>query len=232
MQDYQVASGAFLADDTYVEKVTAKDLTTGQYYDISDHLPVLSTIVLDGGKSAAPQPYTNPMNADDVQAAPAGSFTENGGTAEKLTFNFADALNYVGNVKKQGFEASLVQDETYGTVLKLRSVKHMASGAISIDYGALMKDCGLTPIDTKQYSLVKITYLANTSYSTDSGILRLAFLKNGLNISAETNSLGLSTYGQWTTKTLALSLLPESIHGQLGALQGDAIYIASIEFTK
>ena len=121
VQDYQVASGAFLADDTYVEDVTAKDLTTGQYYDISDHLPVLSTIVLDSGKSTAPQPYTNPMNADDVQAAPAGSFTENGGTAEKLTFNFADALNYIGNVKKQGFEASLVQDETYGTVLKLQA---------------------------------------------------------------------------------------------------------------
>jgi len=241
VQDYQVASGAFLADDTYVEKVTAKDLTSGQYYDISDHLPVLSTIVLDGGKSTAPQPYTNPMNADDVQAAPAGSFTENGGTAEKLTFNFADALNYIGNVKKQGFEASLVQDETYGTVLKLRSVKHMASGAISIDYGALMKDCGLTPINTKEYNIVKITYLANTSFSADEGVLRLAFLKEGLNISAETNSLGLSTYGQWTTKTLALSLLPDSVHGTLnalsiynadGALQGDAIYIAAIEFMK
>ena len=104
-----------------------------------------------------------------------------------------------------------------------------------------MKDCGLTPINTKEYNVVKITYLANTSFSADEGVLRLAFLKEGLNISAETNSLGLTTDGQWTTKTLALSLLPESIHGQLGALsifnaigalQGDAIYIASIEFTK
>ena len=241
VKDYRVASGAFLEDDTFVEEVTAKDLTTGKYYDISDHLPVVSTIVLSGGKSTAPQAYTNPLNVPLAEVTPSGSFTENGGTAEKLIFNFADALKYIGNVKQQGFEASLVKDETYGTVLKLQAKEHIASGAISIDYGALMKDCGLTPINTKEYNVVKITYLANTSFSADEGVLRLAFLKEGLNISAETNSLGLTTYGQWTTKTLALSLLPESIHGQLGALsifnaigalQGDAIYIASIEFTK
>jgi len=241
VKDYAVASGAFLEDDTYVEEVTAADLKSGQYYDISDHLPVLSTIVLNGGKSVAPQPYCNPLNDSDVEATPTGSFTENGGTAEKLIFNFADALKYTGNVKQQGFEASLVQDETYGTVLKLQAADHIADGAITIDYGALMEAYGLTPINTKEYSIVKITYLENTSFSTDSGTLRLGFLKKGMNISAETNSLGLSTYGQWTTKTLALSLLPSPAHGSLnalsifnadGVLRGDAIYIASIEFIK
>ena len=241
VKDYQVASGAFLADDTYVEKVTAADLKTGKYYDISDHLPVVSTIVLSGGKSTAPQAYTNPLNDSDQEATPTGSYTENGGTAEKLTFNFADALQYIGAVKQQGFEASLVQDETYGTVLKLQASEHIASGAISLDYGALMEAYGLTPIDIKEYNVVKITYLVNTSFASDSGTLRLAFLKKGMNISAETNSLGLSTYGQWSTKTLALGILPASVHGQLnalsiynaeGALRGDAIYIASIEFLK
>lgn len=241
VKDYKVASGAFLADDTYVEEVTAKDLQTGSYYDISDHLPVVSTIVLSGGNSSAPEVYSNPLNGSDAEATPTGSYTEKGGTAEKLIFNFADALSYVGNVKQQGFEASLVQDETYGTVLKLQAAENIPSGAISIDYGALMKACGLTPIDTKEYSMVKITYLANTSFTTDDGILRLGFLREGMNISAKTNSLGLTAYGQWTTKTLALSLLPKSVHGTLnalsifnaeGALRGDAIYIASIEFLK
>ena len=241
VKDYAVASGAFLEDDTFVEKVTEEDLRTGQYYDISDHLPVLSTIVLNGGKSVAPQPYCNPLNDSDVEATPTGSFTENGGTPEKLIFNFADALKYTGNVKQQGFEASLVQNETYGTVLKLQAADHIADGAITIDYGALMEAYGLTPVDTKEYSIVKITYLVNTSFSTDSGILRLGFLKKGLNITAETNSLSLTTYGQWTTKTLALTLLPSSSLGSLnalsifnaeGALRGDAIYIASIEFIK
>ena len=158
-----------------------------------------------------------------------------------MIFHFADALNYVGNLKKQGFEASLVTDETYGAVLKIRAAEHMASGAISIDYGELMKACGLTPINTKEYSLVKITYLANASYLTESGVMRLGMLKEGMNIVAETNSLGLKTYGKWATQTLALSLMPSSVPGVLntlmifnaeGALQGDAVYIASIEFLK
>ena len=241
VQDYKVASGAFLADDTYVEQVTAADLSTGKYYDISDHLPVLATVVLDGGTSVQPQGYGSAFTDDRPEAKPTGSYTENGGTAEKVTFNFADALNYVGNVKKQGFEASLVRDETYGTVLKLQVAKHIASGAISIDYGALMKDCGLNAVNTKEYSIVKITYLANASYSVESGILRLGMLKKGVNIVAENNSLGLKTYGKWVTQTLAISLMPGSVHGELnaltvynaeGALQGDAVYIASIEFVK
>ena len=241
VQDYKVASGAFLADDTYVEEVTAAELKTGKYYDISDHLPVVSTIVLNGGQSTAPQEYSNPTDDARAEAKPTGSYTENGGTAEKVIFNFADALNYVGNLKKQGFEASLVQDETYGTVLKIQAAEHIVTGAMSIDYGTLMKDCGLTPVNTKEYSVVKITYLANASYSTENGILRLGMLKEGVNIAAETNSLGLKTYGKWVTQTLATSLLPDSVQGVLnaltvynaqGALKGDAIYIASIEFLK
>ena len=241
VQDYKVASGAFLKDDTYVEQVTAADLQSGKYYDISDHLPVLATIVLDGGKSVAPQDYDNSATDDRPEVKPTGSYTENGGTAEKVIFNFADALNYVGNLKKQGFEASLVQDETYGTVLKIQASEHIATGAMSIDYGTLMKDCALTPVNTKEYSVVKITYLANASYSTEDGILRLGMLKEGVNIAAETNSLGLKTYGKWVTQTLAIALMPDSVQGVLnaltvynaqGALKGDAIYIASIEFVK
>ena len=241
VKDYKVADGAFLKDDTYVEEVTPAELKTGNYYDISDHLPVISTVVLCGGKSKAPETYSN-ITADDLpEAKPAGSYTENGGTAEKVIFHFADALDYVGGVKKQGFEAGLVQDETYGTVLKIRATEHIASGAISIDYGALMQAYGLTPVDTKEYSVVKITYLANASYSSESGILRLGILKKGMNISAETNSLGLRTCGKWVTQTMAISLMPGSVHGVLnaltvynaeGALQGDTIYIASIEFLK
>ena len=62
-----------------------------------------------------------------------------------------------------------------------------------------------------------------------------------MNIVAETNSLGLKTYGKWATQTLALSLMPSSVQGVLntlmifnaeGALRGDAVYIASIEFVK
>ena len=239
--DYKVASGAFLADDTYVEQVTAADLKSGQYYDISDHLPVVAIVELSGGKSTAPQAYDQSATDNRPEAKPTGSYTENGGTAEKLTFHFADALKYLGNVKKQGFEASLVTDETYGTVLKIQAGEHITSGAISIDYGALMADCGLTPINTKEYSLVKITYLANASYSLESGILRLGMLKKGMNIVAETNSLGLKTYGKWVTQNMVISLLPGPAQGELnaltiynaeGALQGDAIYIASIEFVK
>lgn len=241
VKDYKVASGAFLADDTYVEEVTAKDLQTGNYYDISDHLPVISTIILNGQTSTAPTPYRNPLAETEAEAKPTGGFTENGGTAEKITFKFENALDYLGNVSQQGFTASLVENETYGAVLKIEASEHLTSGKISIDYGALMQACGLDPIDTKQYSIVKITYLANTSFSSEEGILRLGFLRQGMNITAETNSMGLNKYGKWSTQTLVISTMPDSVHGPLnaltiynteGALAGDTIYIASIEFIQ
>lgn len=241
VKKYEVASGAFLKDDTFVEKVTESDLKTGKYYDISDHLPVVSTIILKGAQSTAAGDYCNPAGEADVQAKPSGSFTENGGTATKLTFNFADALNYVGNVNKQGFEASLVEDETYGTVLKLQAAEHITAGYISLDYGALMKACGLTAVDVKEYSKVKITYRANTSYTADGGIFKLGVLREGVLYPSGMNSLGLSNYGKWNTQTLYFSSLSGEVYGPVnalslynadGALMGDAIYIASIEFIK
>ncbi len=244
VKKYEVASGSFLKDDTYVEKVSATDLQQGReclYYDISDHLPVVSQIILKGARSTAPQPYTNPAGANDTAAAPTGSYTENGGTAEKVTFNFADALSYIGNVNKQGFRASLVQDETYGTVLKLEAESHITAGYISIDYGKLMKACGLTPVDFTRYSKIKITYLANTSYTAEGGIIKLAGLREGAIYPTEKNSLGLSTYGKWHTQTIQFSSLSGEVNGAVnalsiynanGALAGDAVYIAAIEFIK
>lgn len=241
VNQYQVASGAFLKDDTYVEEVTEADLKTGKYYDISDHLPVVSTVILKGAQSTTPEAYRNPAGEADAAANPTGSFAENGGTAEKLTFHFADALNYVGNVNCQGYEASLVTDETYGTVLKLQAKEHIVAGYISIDYGALMKDCGLSPVDASEYKKVKITYLANASYTADGGILKLGVLRDGVQYPSGMNALGLTTYGQWKTQTLFYSSLSGEVYGAVnalsiynadGALKGDAIYIATIEFVK
>lgn len=241
VKKYEVASGAFLADDTYVETITEADLKTGNYYDISDHLPVVSTIILKGAQSTQPQDYQNPATGGDVEATPTGSYIENGGTAEKLIFNFADALNYVGNVNQQGFEASLVQDETYGTVLKLYAKEHIVAGYISIDYGALMSACGLTAVDATEYSKVKITYLSNATYASNSSILMLGVLRDGVMYPTAKNALGLTTNEKWTTQTLYFSSLSGEVYGPVnalsiynadGVLKGDAIYIASIEFIK
>ncbi len=244
VKKYEVASGSFLKDDTYVEKVTEAELAPGKeckYYDISDHLPVVSQIILKGAQSTAPEAYRNSVGDGDVAATPTGSYTDNGGTAEKLTFNFADALNYIGNVNKQGFKASLVQDETYGTVLKLEAEDHITAGYISIDYAALMKACGLTPVDSTEYSKVKITYRADTSYTAEGGILKLAMLREGVMYPTAKNSLGIATYGKWHTQTMYFSSISGEVSGPVnalslfnadGALAGDAIYIASIEFIK
>lgn len=238
---YEVASGAFRKDDTYAKEVSAADLKTGEYYDISDHLPALATVTLTGKQSTAPAVYRNTIADNCTPASPTGSFTENGGTAEKITFHFADALNYVSNANQHGFSASLVEDETYGTVLKLEAAEHITSGYISFDYGELMQACGLTAIDTGEYNVMKITYLANTSYTDTNGILRFGFLRDGIPSPSETNSFGLKTYGRWATQTVALSLLPNGVHGTVealclfnpnGALAGDSICIASIEFLK
>ena len=244
VKKYEVANGSFLKDDTYVAEVSETDLAPGkecQYYDISDHLPVVSDIILKGSQSTAPVSYTNPVGEKDVAAAPTGTYTENGGTAEKITFNFAGALDYIGGVNKQGFTASLVENEEYGTVLKLEAEDHITAGYISIDYKKLMEAAGLTPVDISDYGKVKITYLADASYESEGGIFRLGALREGVIYPTNKNALGIMTYGKWHTQTLYFSSISGEVHGEVnalslynadGALKGDAIYIAAIEFVK
>lgn len=244
VKKYDVATGSFLKDHTFVENVPEADLAPGkecQYYDISDHLPVISDIILKGSQSVAPKDFHNTVGDNDVAATPTGSYTENGGTAEKITFNFAGALDYIGGVNKQGLKASLVQHEEYGAVLKLEAEQHITAGYISIDYKKLMDAAGLTAVDMSDYGKVKITYLADTSYTADGGILKLGILRDGEIYPTNKNSLGLTTYGTWHTQTVFYSSISEAVNGPVnalsiynadGALKGDAIYIAAIEFIK
>ena len=244
VKKYDVATGSFLKDGTYVENVPEADLMPGKdckYYDVSDHLPVVSDIILKGSQSTAPKEFTNPVGENDVVAAPTGSYLDNGGTAEKIIFNFADALDYVGGVNKQGMEASLVENKEYGAVLKIEATEHITAGYISIDYKKLMDAVGLTAVDISDYGKVKITYLADTSYTAEGGILKLGILRDGVIYPADKNSLGLTTYGKWHTQTLFYSSISGEVNGAVnamsiynanGALKGDAIYIAAIEFTK
>jgi hypothetical protein len=196
---------------------------------------------LKGNQSAAPKDFHNTVGDNDVAATPTGSYTENGGTAEKITFNFADALDYVGGVNKQGMIASLVQNEEYGAVLKLEAEAHITAGYISIDYKKLMDAAGLTGVDMSDYGKVKITYLADTSYTADGGILKLGALRDGVIYPTDKNSLGITTYGKWHTQTLFFSSISGEVYGPVnaftlsnanGALKGYAIYIAAIEFIK
>ncbi len=244
VKKYQVASGSFLKDATYVEEVTQADLTPGQdctYYDISDHLPLVSDIILKSSRSTAPQALVNAAGANDVAAAPAGSYTENGGTAQKITFNFADALDYVGGVNKQGLTASLVANEEYGAVLKVEADNHMTAGYISIDYQKLMEAAGLTAVDLSEYSKVKVTYLVNNSFAKEGADATISILRDGELYPTEQNSFELTTYGQWETQTIFCSGLAADGNGQInalsicnpdGALMGDTVYIAAIEFIK
>jgi len=137
--------------------------------------------------------------------------------------------------------ASLVANEEYGAVLKLEAEEHITAGYISIDYKKLMDAAGLTAVDISDYGKAKITYLADTSYTADGGILGLAVLRDGVIYPTDKNSLGLMTYGKWHTQTLYYSSISGEVNGPVnalsvynadGALKGDAIYIASIEFIK
>ena len=244
VKKYQVASGSFLKDDTYVAEVTQADLAPDRecvYYDISDHLAVVSDIILKGNQSTAPQDFANPVGQKDVAAAPTGSYTENGGTAEKVTFNFSNALDYVGGVNKQGLEASLVEHDEYGAVLKIEAAEHITAGYISIDYKKLMDAVGLTAVDLSDYGKVKITYLADTSYAAEGGVLKLSVLQDSVVYPTSQNSLDLKTYSKWQTQTMFFAGVSGAVDGPVnalsiynanGALKGDAIYIASIEFLK
>lgn len=244
VRKYQVASGSFLKDDTYVEEVTEADLAPGQecrYYDISDHLPVISDIILKGSQSNEPKEYADSADGNDVTAVPTGSYTENGGTANRITFNFADALDYVGGVNKQGLTASLVENEEYGAVLKLEAESHITAGYISIDYKKLMDASGLTAVDISEYRKVKITYFVENSFAAEGGVQKLSVLRDGEIYPTEQNSFNLTARGKWNTQTIFCSSIAGegnglvnalSIYNANGALKGDAIYIAAIEFTK
>ena len=105
----------------------------------------------------------------------------------------------------------------------------------------LMDAAGLTAVDMSDYGKVKITYLADTGYTLDGGILKFAVLRDDAVYPSSKNSLGLTTYGAWQTQTLFFSSIAGEVNGPVkafsvmnanGAVQGDVIYIASIEFIK
>ena len=147
----------------------------------------------------------------------------------------------MGGVNKQGLEASLVEHKEYGAVLKIEATEHITACYISIDYKKLMDAVGLTAVDISDYGKVQITYLADTSYTADGGILKLGVLRDGVNYPTTKNSLGLTTYGKWHTQTMYFTSISGEVNGPVdafsifnanGALAGDAIYIAAIEFIK
>lgn len=241
VKEYEVAAGAFLEDDTYVPEVSSEELTHGEYFDISDHLPVVTTLILKDGQSVAPKEYSNEIGKDDVASTPTGTYKEQGGTSTKIIFDFNNALEYVGNINKNAMEASLVKDEEMGNVLKLTATENTTRPYISIDYLKLMKDNGLSILNVNDLPNMKITYRVESSWNYKATPVRVGLLGEKLSLLDTQTSLPLKKSGTWYTQTIDFSIHAAMVQGKVsgigfysgdGLLRGDSIYISSIEFVE
>ncbi len=236
---YEVLTGKVVEKSTGVYEYDpyAKVGTTtvkGEGYDISDHLPIMTDVIIRTGatyqKENTDDYYTNPNTKNDtVKSSASGT----GSTSSKLVFDSTASFNKVTvntslSHGSQYVRKDIVTDATKGDVLRISTTDETNFLDVSINTQGLSSGTKL-----------KITYKTEITYSrpdkniTSSEQYGLRFTVNGsgkANVSTEAN-------GEWKTAeiTVSGSTTKVGIYGRYqhtGLLNGDAIYIASIEITN
>lgn len=238
--DYKVLDGTFGEDkeQTYCDYYTEPSLD-GSQYDLTDHLPVFVKAKINAkGSSAAPDVYVNERYLSDNVVTVS---SEINATSEKIVFDSADLLKYIGNNEKKGVSAAIVADGAGGKCLRLTADKSRIDPCISIDYALLMKDLGLEGVSADEYKKIKIEYLYSVTKSqsrvyfgasTDNMVPLTAGL-NTAEMSATNSAYASAVYDFtqnadfWTGKITYLGML-----SNIGLMAGDGIYIRSVEFIK
>lgn len=235
--DYKVLKGTFAEDkaQTYCEYNTEAVLD-GSQYDLTDHLPVYAKLKISGAStSEAPEDYFNPITADDAIITDS---SEINATANKIVFDSPDLLKYIGNKENKGMSADIVYLEN-GNCLRLMLKKSRIDPVISIEYGALMRDLGLTPVSADNCRKIKVKYrLVKTKSpslwhfgATNESMIPLSIGTNTLQV--------LENEGNWNTYTFDFSFVDKDfwsgkftyfgVKAGSGMMAGDGIYIESIE---
>ena len=235
--DYFVLKGTFSEDkaQTYCDYNT-EPVLDGSQYDLTDHLPVYAKLKISGdGYSVAPDDYVNPLTVGDTV------ITEGTGinaTAKKIIFDSPEVLAYVGKSINKGFAAEVVEkDGRY--CLKLTAVKSRIDPVVSIDYGMMMRDLGLSAVQAETCGRIKIEY--RLAVTKDASVLHFGAVTSA----AGAASIGVNTaqlvkeHGEWTSKVLDFTAVNSAfwsgdisyfaVTTGVGLMAGDGVYIRSIE---
>ncbi len=201
----------------------------GTMYDISDHLPVMADIVIGNTSEYKPSAvgtyYSNPKTNDTVVSngvsinASSGKYTFSSGSA---------AFKNVGN----NTSVAVVNESSKGNVIRIKATDETNYVDVSASLGT----------EASGYTKVRITYRASYSLWTANQVIYF-----GLSTSSSPSTmsgaslfrLDTSSYDTWQTVEFTISSRTTyrsfGVYGKdvnTGFVNGDAIYIASIEFVK
>jgi len=210
----------------------------GTAYDISDHLPIITNIVIsktDAYRAANKDNYyVNPSTKDDTVSDASGA---SGAKKDKLIFDSTDLLSHVKN-NGQYMEGKIVEDAECGKVLRIAATDETNYVNVVIDYRALFGN-----VDISNYSTMTVKYKSELIIKNYGGA-------NDIKIGISTISTALkdgtltaidtAKVGEWTTVTVDISSLSGNIneigiYGRsklTGLFCGDAVYIESITFAN
>ena len=201
----------------------------GSMFDISDHLPVMTDIIIGNTSEYKPSSvgadFKNPYTAKDTVVSNSVKPTLSGG---KITFGSGSAtVNNTG----LNTSVSIVNDATYGNVLRIMATDE--SNYINV---AMKAAAG------KGYTKVTITYKVQYSIWPANQVIKFGLTTSTASTSVSNGSLfqlDTSKNMQWTTQEFDISSTESyqtfGIYGKdvnTGFVNGDAIYIASIQFSK
>ncbi|MBQ8388083.1 MAG: endonuclease/exonuclease/phosphatase family protein [Clostridia bacterium] len=225
---YEVLNGMFVKTSGGYEYDPYCPLD-GTGYDVSDHLPVIAKIIIGEGykyQTADKSNYfRNDGTKDDTVVTDSSAASV---TAGKVTFTTTDILKYITLGEK--LTADIVKDSAKGNVLRVMATDETNRVSMEIDYKAL-----LGTVDLSKYSTITLTYRTDYTLSGCKVKFGCAQYANGLSLLGTLTEM--SSSDGWTTLTLDVSSLSYAlrivgIYGALeatGLVNGDAIYIASIE---
>ena len=228
----------------------ANPVFDGSACDISDHLPIMTTLVIGKTseykyKAQTKDNYTNPNTANDEKSNPSGAGAD---TTNIVFTNSTTNASILGNTVKgtngaQYFDASVVADATYGSVLKIMATDETNHVNFAINHKAF----GGTNVSTA--NKITIVYKTEMSYNTmgrapasihGDGVkgpdIHFGYSMGSTALSGGVvKDIETATNGEWKTLTVNISSSGElnqiGFYGRsdtTGLMAGDAIYIASI----
>lgn len=198
-------------DGTYV--YVPEPIFDGSMYDISDHQPILAEILIDENSKLLPADSTN--------------YYQNPNTKyDKVVKHECLAYVSVG----ENMRADVVEDSEKGKVLRLQATDELNYVQIVIDY----KELGIT-VDVSGYQKINVTY--KTEYSLYGNKMYMHASLNETELFDGSATYMCDTAGRWKTLSLTVNQIQGVINQigfiglttDTGFLNGDAIYVASIE---
>jgi len=244
---YEVLKGQVLPNGTYDPYAEVGSTypggefasKTAEGYDISDHLPIVTNVIVRKGVTYEAYDdendvYYNPNTKNDQVVENA---TGTGSTPTKVLLNNEAARAAVKTLASQYgaqyMKADIVNDSEMGNVLRISATDETNLVNIAFKYSDLYTQA------LSGYTKIKVTYKTEFTYA-DAKVSMRASKGNSLTGFVASKEMTGENNGEWQTAEMTLTNTSGNLkmlgffgnYMETGLLKGDAIYIASIELTN